>query len=659
MTKKVKSPTGVISDLEKRKKLRHNEYYDIQEIFDELYSQSQQGKYFRNLISIMKSKKNIRLAYRNIKRNGGKDTAGVDGITIKDIAKLPPHVIVENIEKMFDFYVPKPVRRKMIPKENGKKRPLGIPCMWDRLFQQCILQVLEPICEARFHNHSYGFRPNRGTNHAIARMLFLINQCGLHHCVDVDIKGFFDNVNHGKLLKQMWTLGIKDKKLLSIISTLVKAEIEGEGIPSKGTPQGGILSPLLSNIVLNELDWWVSNQYETFETKHQYTQSNKFRALKSTKLKEIYIIRYADDFKILCRTRNQAIKTKIAVEKFLKERLQLDCSEDKSKVVNLKKNWSDFLGFQLKVKAKGYKETKQWAKTNVKDENTGKWRTKNYVKSVLKEPKYTCTSRMSPKALKKAKDKITKAIKTIQKSPTPDKAKLFNSTVMGIQNYYKIATNITLNLSEISFHCQRAIYNRLRLNTKQASYKDMTKMQQKRYKGYNPKLISLGPVVLAPIHAQKQEAPMNFNQNISNYTSNGRKLIHNKLMKIAETTIAAIMEQYLSDRSIEYHDNRISKFVGQQGKCYVTGKLLGIIGWHCHHIIPFHKNKDDSYKNLVIVENDIHRLIHMTDEVKIYNLLVMNEIKGAKLKRVNSLREKVGLEPIDLKSIKKNILIAS
>ncbi|MGE2643724.1 hypothetical protein ACQH7H_24265, partial [Escherichia coli] len=132
MTKKVKSPTGVISDLEKRKKLRHNEYYDIQEIFDELYSQSQQGKYFRNLISIMKSKKNIRLAYRNIKRNGGKDTAGVDGITIKDIAKLPPHVIVENIEKMFDFYVPKPVRRKMIPKENGKKRPLGIPCMWDR-----------------------------------------------------------------------------------------------------------------------------------------------------------------------------------------------------------------------------------------------------------------------------------------------------------------------------------------------------------------------------------------------------------------------------------------------------------------------------------------------------------------------------------------------
>ena len=91
--------------------------------------------------------------------------------------------------------------------------------------------------------------------------------------VDIDIKGFFDNVNHGKLLKQMWSMGIQDKKVLSIISKLLKAEIVGVGTPNKGTPQGGILSPLLSNIVLNELDWWISNQWETFET--QKTMSVK------------------------------------------------------------------------------------------------------------------------------------------------------------------------------------------------------------------------------------------------------------------------------------------------------------------------------------------------------------------------------------------------
>jgi retron-type reverse transcriptase len=117
--------------------------------------------------------------------------------------------------------------------------------------------------------------------------------------VDIDIKGFFDNVNHGKLLKQMWTLGIQDKSLICIISKMLKAEIHGIGIPTKGTPQGGILSPLLSNIVLNELDWWISSQWETFETKYKFSVSkrnpndhySKHRALRRTSsLKEMYIV---------------------------------------------------------------------------------------------------------------------------------------------------------------------------------------------------------------------------------------------------------------------------------------------------------------------------------------------------------------------------------
>jgi RNA-directed DNA polymerase len=97
----------------------------------------------------------------------------------------------------------------------------------------------------------------------------LINKNKLHYVVDIDIKGFFDNVNHGKLLKQVWTLGIQDKRVISILSKMLKAEIKDIGIPDKGTPQGGILSPLLSNIVLNELDWWISSQWETFKTKKE------------------------------------------------------------------------------------------------------------------------------------------------------------------------------------------------------------------------------------------------------------------------------------------------------------------------------------------------------------------------------------------------------
>ncbi|MFQ6931397.1 MAG: reverse transcriptase domain-containing protein [Eubacterium sp.] len=101
------------------------------------------------------------------------------------------------------------------------------------MVQQCILQVLEPICEPKFHNHSYGFRPNRSAHHALSRMVSLINLGRHYYCVDVDIKGFFDNVNHGKLLKQIWGLGIRDKRLISIIGKLLKSEIQGEGIPTK------------------------------------------------------------------------------------------------------------------------------------------------------------------------------------------------------------------------------------------------------------------------------------------------------------------------------------------------------------------------------------------------------------------------------------------
>ncbi len=125
-------------------------------------------------------------------------------------------------------------------------------------------------------------------------------------------------------------MGIRDKNLLKIISKMLKADVFGIGKSNKGTPQGGIISPLLSNIVLNELDWWISNQWESLKTRHEYKTLNKYRALKTTKLKECFIVRYADDFKIFCRHHNEAKKLFIAIKLWLKERLGLEISEEKS-----------------------------------------------------------------------------------------------------------------------------------------------------------------------------------------------------------------------------------------------------------------------------------------------------------------------------------------
>lgn len=347
----------------KKQKLRNAEYYDMQSVFDKLYADSKKGLKFTDLVEIIKSPENIKLAYRNMRKNKGSKTAGTDKKTISDLDKWKESSLIAHVQRKLDWYIPQKVRRVKIPKDNGKTRPLGIPTIMDRLIQQCVLQVLEPICEAKFFERSNGFRPNRSAENAVAQAERMMQNMNLHYVVDVDIKSFFDNVSHGKLLKQMWTMGIQDKKLLCIISAMLKAEVAGIGFPEKGTPQGGIISPLLSNIVINELDWWVASQWENIPTRENYIRriyangtpdkSRQVYHLRKTALKECYIVRYADDFKIFCRKRSDAVKMFEATKLWLKDRLGLEISPEKSKIVNLKRHYSEFLGFKLKVREKG------------------------------------------------------------------------------------------------------------------------------------------------------------------------------------------------------------------------------------------------------------------------------------------------------------------
>lgn len=437
----------------KNKILRHAEYYDMQDKFDELYSRSSKGDNFNNLMDLIMSKDNITLAYRNIKRNNGSPTPGADGATIKDIEELELETFIEIIRKKFKHYVPRAVKRVEIPKPNGKMRPLGIPSIWDRIAQQCILQVLEPICEAKFNKHSYGFRPNRSAEHAFSDATHRINSTNMQYVVDVDIQGFFDEVNHTKLMRQIWTLGIRDKQLLVIIRKILKAPVKlpnGQTkIPDKGTPQGGILSPLLANINLNEFDWWIANQWEKRELKEikpQYRSDGRrnrknenVKLRKSTSLKEIYLVRYADDFKIFCRTRKEAVKTFHACKNWLQDRLKLPISVEKSGITNLKRNHSEFLGFTMKMKHKG------------KTSKGGK--------------KYVVESHISPKTLNRIQEQLKAQIIKIQHSPrshqTLAEINKYNSMVNGIHNYYQIATHVSGDFSRVGLAIQQVMKNRL------------------------------------------------------------------------------------------------------------------------------------------------------------------------------------------------------
>ncbi|CQR58025.1 group II intron reverse transcriptase/maturase [Paenibacillus riograndensis] len=595
--------------------LRYWDYYNMTGTFTELYERAKNKGKFSKLNDIVTSRENILLAYRTIKSNKGSRTAGTDGKTIEDIKVETDEAIVNLIRQKLLNYRPKKVRRVFIPKPNGKQRPLGIPCILDRIVQQCFKQVLEPIAEARFYKHSYGFRPMRATHHAIARVQHLINFNRLHYIVDIDIKGFFDNVNHTRLIKQLWNMGIRDRKVLRIISKMLKAEIEGEGRPTKGTPQGGILSPLLSNIVLNDLDQWVAGQWADFTTTHKYDRDdNKYMALKKSHLKEGYIVRYADDFKILCRDWKTAQKWYHAVRSYLQERLKLDISPEKSQILNLRKRCSEFLGFTIRAAKKGHKRVTHTGINNKKKQQ------------IKKEAK--------------------KRIRKIRQSPTAQNALLFNSYVLALHNYFNRATHVSLEFSRLARELRVFFYNRLKQVGKYEHPSNPPPVYHKFYSS-NYKTFKIANVYLFPLANVKMNIAMNINQSITPFTEEGRKLIIERMKPDIQWEVAKLMKSRLPDRSLEYMDNRLSRYSMKMGKCEITGLFLHAENVHCHHYLPTHLKGNDQFKNLRILHRDVHKLIHASAKHTIMELRKRLNLTDKMIMTINQYRKRCNLELID------------
>ncbi|MFB8727108.1 group II intron reverse transcriptase/maturase [Enterococcus casseliflavus] len=611
----------------KNNKLRYSEYYGMQEAYDNLYQRSVENQNFKSLMKIIISDDNILLAYRNIKRNSGSLTAGIDGKTIKDIEKLTTERYLDIVKKRFKFYKPRKVKRTEIPKPNGKTRPLGIPSIWDRVAQQCILQVLEPICEAKFNPHSHGFRPNRSAEHAIADCAKKMNIIKMGYCVDIDIQGFFDEVWHSKLMRQMWTMGIRDKELLTIIRKMLKAPVVLPNgtiqFPEKGTPQGGILSPLLANINLSEFDWWVSEQWETrhmSEIKTQYNANgtehmgNHHRKMRShTKLKEFYIVRYADDFKLFCHNRKTAELLYHASIQWLEQRLHLPVSIEKSKITNLRKESSEFLGFNLKLERKG----------------------KN---------RYIMHSHVSDKAINRMRIELKEQIKEIKKSPnsmnTIRAIGNYNSKVIGMHGYYRIATHVNKDFKKVHYSVLLTMRNRLSIDglTKMGKYTGKDKGILNYVQSKNIRYLAGRPII--PVSFVQHRNPMYLKVKINKYTPEGRELIHRNQSAVSEIALRWIRSHpVVSDRAtVEFNDNRISLFIAQLGKCSVTGEELNVLDMHCHHKIPYHLSKDDKYSNMIIVKPEVHILIHATKEDTIQRYMTLLNLNDEQVKRLNKLR---------------------
>ena len=263
-------------------------------------------------------------AWRAVRRNRG--AAGIDKVSIQMFERQ----LEANLDRLLrelkgGAFVPLPARRVYIPKDakQTKFRPLGIPAVRDRVAQEVLRRLLSPLFEARFHEQSYGFRPGRSCHQAVEKVLELGRQ-GYRWVLDADISGFFDNLSHRAMMRELSEV-VADGNILRMVEKFLRAGVmeDGKFQPTRvGTPQGGVASPLLANIALNVLDWHLQ--------KHGYR-----------------FVRYADDFVVLCRSEQEAKEALSLVQQLLTERLGLTLSAEKTKITRFHEGFT-FLGFDIK-----------------------------------------------------------------------------------------------------------------------------------------------------------------------------------------------------------------------------------------------------------------------------------------------------------------------
>ncbi len=413
-----------------------NTVSDLQAILGQVAKYDLNRK-FHSLIDKVSFSQTLWEAWLQVQRNNG--TSGVDGkrINYYSCDNNIDHLLLEIQEELTsDTYQPMPVVRVEITKEGGGLRPLGIPTVKDRIVQTAVKLILEPIFETDFEDFSYGFRPCRGCHDATQSIWKWLN-FGYTQVVDADLSKFFDTIPHDKLLRSV-AKRVSDGRVLNLIKLFLKAPISKDGVLSKsikGTPQGGVISPLLANIYLNHLDkFWVRKGY----------------------IKYARIVRYADDFVILCKKDTEFYHSEA---KRLLTNLELELNTSKTKIVDSTKRDFDFLGFSFR---------RAWS-----------------YKPKLNKFGYVTGVRLARKVIKRAKDKINSITgQGGRKSPVPIQhfVDQINKWIRHWLPYYSYA-NRKRDIQHIFLNIVLA-----RLVRALVARKSSRKRQSQKWKSWNPQI---------------------------------------------------------------------------------------------------------------------------------------------------------------------------
>ena len=351
--------------------------------------------------------------------------------------------------------------------------------------------------------------------------------------------------------------------------------------------------------------------------------------MRRTKLKEVTCVRYADDFKIFTNSYQNAVKLFHATKSWLHERLSLEISPEKSKVINLKEQYSEFLGFKLKVIPRGKRSN---------------GRTKYVVESHIRE-----------KSIAKIKPNLRRLIYDIEFPSQGKRTEYqaicrYNVYVMGIHDYYQLATKVCDDLTPFALSVHKSLRARLKERVKTAKQVrkrklpcEVPKVIRERY-GKSKQLRYVAGHAVVPVGYIRHKPPKSMNRKINSYTPEGRAEIHKNLDKIDMTVLHYLMRNPVLYRSIEYNDNRLSLYSAQMGKCVVSGKVLSIGDIHCHHKVPRHLGGKDNYQNLVLACEDVHHLIHATNPDTTRKYMEILNLDQKQKEKLNKLRSLVHVE---------------
>lgn len=595
---------------------------ELKAFLDFLYAKSGQSISFTGLLEATCHEVTIVTAVHNIKSNKGSKTAGVDEIKMDSYLQMPKQELIDLIQRKFHKYQPKPARRVYIPKSNGKQRPLGIPSAIDRVVQECMRIVLEPICEAQFYPHSYGFRPYRVQKHAIRDIVNVIN-AGCRSpdqpvwAVEGDIKGCFDNINHRLLLQKLWRMGIHDKRVLSIIKAMLKAGYIESGIyyaTTIGSPQGSILSPLLSNVYLNDFDWYIGRSYMEphRQCKHK---CNDTRRLKWSGITPKYNYRFADDWVILTSTQAEALRLKRQLTKYFRYRMKLDLSQEKTYVTDLQTDGIHFLGFVVKAERKR------------KTPDPATW-----SETLVGKP-FPDRNRLTKKICNLSKEVRRIGLFT-QPNTQAAQIQYVNSIIMGLAQYLQpsICSAAYHAIDRRVNNTALAVWKNLfpkRHNQMQVPLQTLCNLPH-RHEGYKSKTFAIeiegkwfGITCAFITHAKYETRP--FNQHMTPYTEEGRRIYVSYRTKhkplpcdrpSINTPEDILLSAYARGKgwkaNFEYFMNREYAYNRDKGKCKCCGRYFSDnLPKHCHHVnnkLPV--EKINKVSNLAWLCVPCHRMVH-------------------------------------------------